>query len=253
MTVHAETFHNNVDGQEYGVRYYSNVGLVADRELRTHFVEPESGLSIRPKRTMIGPTIGASADSNRIRPQQIQAATGVPEIDHWNMLLRKGQYSEFAFGQSGFGQHTLFVAGGAYSIPKAQGQAINQGVRSGIQSGATATVAERKLNTITHPQLRFSGPEKARQTTTTPYSKYTQVHPTMPGKAIQTTIYDGHGKAVGQVDWTAQHGPGPGHGHGLATPGSFKSGHHGNGTFYQPGQLPPAWGALPKGIEPITP
>ena len=142
MTVHAETFHNNVDGQEYGVRYYSNVGLVADRELRTHFVEPESGLSIRPKRNMMGPTIEAGADSNRIRPQQIEAAIGVPEIDHWNMLLRKGQYSEFAFGQTGFGQHAMFVAGGTYAIPKIQGQAINANARSAIQTAPHVVATE---------------------------------------------------------------------------------------------------------------
>jgi hypothetical protein len=110
---------------------------------------------------MIGPTIEASGDSNRIRPQQIQAATGVPEVDHWNMLLRKGQYGEFALGQSGFGQHTLFVAGGAYAIPKAQGQAIHDSVRSHALSNNRPLVVQRDSSNARGPAVV---PPKARWT-----------------------------------------------------------------------------------------
>ena len=99
----------------------------------------------------------------------------------------------------------------------------------------------------------FSGPGKAWPEGATPNSKWTQVHPEMPDKAIQTTIYDGNGKAIGQVDWKPQHGQGSGHGHGLTTPGDFYSGHQGNGTFYPSGQLPEGWGNLPPGVGPIKP
>ena len=103
------------------------------------------------------------------------------------------------------------------------------------------------------PPNRFSGPDKAWAEGATPNSSWTQIHPDMPDKAIQTTIYNGNGSAIGQVDWKPQHGQGSGHGHGLTTPGDFSSGHQGNGVFYPPGQLPAGWGTLPKGVGPIKP
>jgi RHS repeat-associated protein len=97
----------------------------------------------------------------------------------------------------------------------------------------------------------FSGTEKGWSSGATPNSKYVQVHP-KSGKAIQTTIYDKGGNAVGHVDWKAQHGAGSGHGHVLA-PGDLGSGHGGKGTFYPPGELPAGWGELPPGVGPIHP
>ena len=97
----------------------------------------------------------------------------------------------------------------------------------------------------------FQGSEKAWADGATPNSKWTQTHPEMPDKAIQTTIYDADGKAVGQVDWKHQHGAGPGHGHGLETPGDLGSGHQGSGEFFEPDNLPDGWGDLPDGVKPI--
>jgi hypothetical protein len=104
-----------------------------------------------------------------------------------------------------------------------------------------------------HNCPHFVGTEKAWASGATPNSKWTQVHPTMRDKAIQTTIYDKKGRAIGQVDWKKQHGAASGHGHGLTRPGDFSSGHQGNGLFYPPGQLPLGWGNLPSGISPIHP
>ncbi len=84
-----------------------------------------------------------------------------------------------------------------------------------------------------------------------PNSRYVQLHETMKDKAIQTTIYDSEGRAIGHVDWQAQHGVASGHGHGFETPGDFSSGHGGRGTFYPPNSLPSGWGELPPGISPI--
>ena len=83
-----------------------------------------------------------------------------------------------------------------------------------------------------------------------PDSNYVQLHPKR-GTAIQSTIYDSSGRAIGHVDWKPQHGVGAGHGHRFQTPGVPTSGHGGEGTFYHPGELPPGWDLLPPGVTPI--
>jgi hypothetical protein len=83
----------------------------------------------------------------------------------------------------------------------------------------------------------------------TPNSRYVQLHPN--GRAIQTTIYDDAGDAIGHVDWKYQHGAAPGHGHRFGTPGDPSTGHGGQGMFYPAGQLPEGWGELPPNVVPI--
>ncbi len=84
----------------------------------------------------------------------------------------------------------------------------------------------------------------------TPNSRYVQLHP-QSGRAIQTTIYDEAGDAIGHVDWKYQHGAAPGHGHRFDVPGDPSTGHGGQGTFYPAGQLPEGWGELPPNVLPI--
>mgnify|MGYP001548414124 FL=1 len=84
-----------------------------------------------------------------------------------------------------------------------------------------------------------------------PNSVYTQVHPKMPNKAIQNSVYDADGKIIGQVDFKPQHGAPSGHGHRMSEPGNIGSGHKGAETYISPDDLPPGWNQLPDGVEPI--
>ncbi|MNS00683.1 tRNA3(Ser)-specific nuclease WapA precursor [compost metagenome] len=85
-----------------------------------------------------------------------------------------------------------------------------------------------------------------------PNSIYVQVDPN-GGRAIQSTVYDRNGRAIGQVDWK-QHGKaGPGHGHIMTEPGRIGSG-HGQGSQHVPFEkVPQNWTTLPSGVAPHTP
>lgn len=99
----------------------------------------------------------------------------------------------------------------------------------------------------------FVGSEKAWAGGATPNSIYTQVHPNMPDKAIQNSIYNSEGKIVGQVDFKPQHGAPSGHGHKMTEPGNIGSGHQGAETYVSPESLPSGWNNLPEGVNPIKP
>lgn len=94
------------------------------------------------------------------------------------------------------------------------------------------------------------GTAKAWASGAKPNSVYVQVHPTMTDKAIQSTVYNAEGKAVGQIDWKTQHGVGPGHGHGFGTPGDFSTRDE---NYYMPGELPDELNnaLLPSWLTPI--
>ena len=135
VSIVSNIFRNNPKGQSTAPMEFATVGTFRDGVSgSTVFVEPESGLILRAHRPA-GSYI-SSSNSWEAHVREVYKPTGVAEIDRWDELLRTGQYGEFVFGQSGFGQHTLFVAGGSYSGAKIQGREINGVVRSNIQNRA---------------------------------------------------------------------------------------------------------------------
>jgi len=94
-----------------------------------------------------------------------------------------------------------------------------------------------------------SGPAKGWATGAEPNSKWTQTSGDGT-KAVQNTVYDSAGRAVGQVDFK-QHGPGapPGHGHSFP-PGQPGAGHGPGASHIPPNQVPPGWATIPTGTTP---
>jgi|GEM_PF-4364571 RHS repeat-associated protein len=81
-----------------------------------------------------------------------------------------------------------------------------------------------------------------------PYAKYTKTSADGT-KAIQNTIYNGKGDAVGQVDFK-QHGTAPpGHWHEFP-PGDPKSGHGPDAPHNSPDTAPVWWSDVPEGMVP---
>ncbi len=103
------------------------------------------------------------------------------------------------------------------------------------------------------PKLKqFSGTKKAWSEGATSNSIYTRVEP-KTGNALQNTIYDSNGKAIGQVDFKPHMNKTQpsGHGHIMTEPGNLSSGH--NGDHIPNSQLPTDWNALPEGVVPMYP
>ncbi|WP_338846797.1 RHS repeat-associated core domain-containing protein [Massilia sp. W12] len=98
----------------------------------------------------------------------------------------------------------------------------------------------------------FSGKDKPKATGV-PDSIYTKTDGT-GSVAVQNTIYDSQGNAIGQVDFK-NHGGGAvsGHGHVLTPPGNFASAHGPSAVHLPPNQVPAGWGAIPTGMTPATP
>ena len=121
------------------------------------------------------------------------------------------------------------------------------------QTGGDGTISQQQPTDVPAEQSdkHFSGTDKAWASGATPNSKYTQVHPEMQDKAIQTSVYDENGDIVGQVDHKEQHGQPPGHGHVMETPGDIGSGHQGAETALPPEEVPEDWKKLPPGVTPI--
>ena len=97
-----------------------------------------------------------------------------------------------------------------------------------------------------------AGAEKAWPSGAESNSKWTQT--TGDGtKAVQNTIYDADGNAVGQVDFK-KHGPGapPGHGHSFP-PGQPGVGHGPGATHLDPTNVPEGWADIPPGLQPAQP
>jgi RHS repeat-associated protein len=99
----------------------------------------------------------------------------------------------------------------------------------------------------------FSKTEKPRATGATPNSIYTKTDKTGT-VAVQNTVYDAQGNAIGQVDFK-NHGGGAvsGHGHVLEPPGNLMGGHGPNAVHIEPTKVPPEWSAIPPGMKPSTP
>ncbi|WP_269765654.1 RHS repeat-associated core domain-containing protein, partial [Burkholderia ubonensis] len=72
--------------------------------------------------------------------------------------------------------------------------------------------------------------------------------------AVQNTIYDSNGNAVGQVDFKNHGGCAcSGHGHVLNPPGNFKSAHGPTAVHIPPADVPDGWSKIPAGLTPATP
>jgi RHS repeat-associated protein len=99
----------------------------------------------------------------------------------------------------------------------------------------------------------FSGTEKARSDGATPNSVYTKSDKS--GQvAVQNTIYDENGIAIGQVDFKNHGGNAvSGHGHIIDPPGNLSSGHGPGAVHLEPGAVPQGWGVIPPGMQPSTP
>ncbi len=88
-----------------------------------------------------------------------------------------------------------------------------------------------------------------RDGTGTPNSVYTQLSGN--GQfAVQNTIYNSDGLAVGQVDFKRHGAAVPGHGHILNPPGNIESGHGANAVHLPPDQVPKGWSVIPPGTQP---
>ena len=111
--------------------------------------------------------------------------------------------------------------------------------------GGAGTAGETLPGSGTH---RW-GPEKGWADGAEPNSKWTQTS-SDGTKAVQNTIYDASGRAVGQVDFKS-HGSEapPGHGH-ILSPGKLGSGHGEGATHIPPEKVPAGWADIPKGLEP---
>jgi len=70
-----------------------------------------------------------------------------------------------------------------------------------------------------------------------------------PPKAVQNTVYDGQGRAVGHVDFK-RHGDAPlGHGHAFP-PGQPQVGHGKGAPHIDPKNVPAGWSTIPSGLVP---
>ena len=75
------------------------------------------------------------------------------------------------------------------------------------------------------------------------------VRTTRDGKAVQSTIYNEYGEAVGHIDWKDLEG------HHFSTPGQPATG-HGAGNAHIPlsdPRIPADWQVLPLGVTPVQP
>jgi RHS repeat-associated protein len=79
---------------------------------------------------------------------------------------------------------------------------------------------------------------------------YVKMHSAPRNKAIQSTIYNQQGTAIGHVDWQRHGSKPPGHGHIFEFPGDPSSG-HAPGQGIPPNLVPPEWRWLPPGASPI--
>ena len=134
---------------------------------------------------------------------------------------------------------------------KAEANALFGDKATGI--AAVKALRESSIGGVTNKAPHFKGTEKAWAEGATPNSTYTQVHPNMPDKAIQNSVYNSEGKIIGQVDFKPQHGAPSGHGHRMTEPGNIGSGHQGAETYISPENLPSGWNQLPEGVGPIKP
>ncbi|SEK13160.1 RHS repeat-associated core domain-containing protein, partial [Achromobacter sp. NFACC18-2] len=72
--------------------------------------------------------------------------------------------------------------------------------------------------------------------------------------AVQNTVYNVDGKAIGQVDFKNHGGCAcSGHGHILNPPGNFKSAHGQSAVHLAPESVPDGWSTIPEGLIPATP
>nr|WP_319528789.1 RHS repeat-associated core domain-containing protein [Pseudomonas laurentiana] len=99
----------------------------------------------------------------------------------------------------------------------------------------------------------FSGVSKPRSVGAAPNSIYTKTNKDKT-VAVQNTVYDEHGRAIGQVDFK-NHGKGAasGHSHLIKPPGNLAAGHGPDATHIEPSKVPLAWGKIPAGMKPSTP
>jgi RHS repeat-associated protein len=72
--------------------------------------------------------------------------------------------------------------------------------------------------------------------------------------AVQNTVYDENGAAIGQVDFKNHGGCAcSGHGHVIHPPGNLRGGHGATAVHILPNDVPQEWSAVPPGITPATP
>ena len=141
QSIIGKAFWNNYRGQYSPPMEFEDVGLFRNGEHgEAVYVELESGLileAFQPAGQTIS-AVGAYEASQR----QITKPTGHAEFDNWNRLLREGHYLELLVGQSGIGQHTVLVAGGAKAIPAAQGRQMHDAVRAHALAATRAVATQ---------------------------------------------------------------------------------------------------------------
>jgi RHS repeat-associated protein len=129
----------------------------------------------------------------------------------------------------------------------------------GFDGVPTADVDPLGLNSGPGSGAHTSGATAPLRAGATPNSIYTYTTP--DGRlALQNAIYDQNGNVVAHVDFQ-NHGKDKktgaeaksGHGHIFPQPGNPGSGHGPGKPHIENNQLPPAWSALPPGIQPETP
>jgi len=123
------TFESEPDGRSFGGESRQAGLYYSISRGSAVFIDEESGIIIPPDNP---PAQQEAISATPGFIEKAQKPTGIAQIDHWNRLIRKGDFANLLIGHGGLGEHTLFVAGGAHAFPRAQRQAINNTVRSAM-------------------------------------------------------------------------------------------------------------------------
>ena len=185
---------------------------------------------------------------NRADPQGTESIASV-RINSSIKQFGTGQITEQQYIDQGKTDGMAAIAAAAIISPIDEVAVAAGALRAAATAGRVAKAGGDVANKVPH----FKGTDKAWADGATPNSTYTQVHPNMPDKAIQNSIYNSEGKIIGQVDFKPQHGAPSGHGHKMTQPGNIGSGHQGAETYISPENLPSGWNKLPEGVGPIKP
>ncbi|MFJ2545086.1 RHS repeat domain-containing protein [Pseudomonas sp. NPDC087612] len=110
-----------------------------------------------------------------------------------------------------------------------------------------------KKNCRCEEDNHYWGPEKPRAHNAAPNSIYTKTDRT-GSVAVQNTVYDEKGSAIGQIDFKNHGGKATsGHGHIISRPGNLSAGHGPGAVHIEPNKVPKGWNKIPNGMLPAIP
>ena len=170
--------------------------------------------------------------------------------------IENARYFQIAYtivGPGEAGEQLLLAVGGPaaakgganFNRGAAKAQAAINARIDGIQGTQACLISNTAVPRNYYPRTTIVGTEKIPPTGAQPNSIY--VRTTKHGAAVQTTIHDQRGRAIGHIDWK------DGEAHIFTVPGDPSSG-HGPGSAHIPlfdARIPLDWHTLPSGVRPV--